>query len=85
MSFSNRLWHAIAWRLRERYDCIPCMMVWAKISYRAKGKRHALIAIEVSDEERGVIADLFAHCQDDYWQKVVRHEMENVRGRTSHG
>ena len=62
-------------------------MVWAKVEQQAKGKRHAITEIALTDAEIGAVVTLFRTCRDSYWLATVKHEMENVpwrNGEKSH-
>lgn len=64
MTFSNRLWHAIAYRLP--FTPAGCT-AWAKIVTTPMGKRHARTTIALSEAEQVAVSDVIERVEPDDW------------------
>lgn len=78
MRLSNRLWHAIAERLKYRTE-EEDITAWAKIKAHARGKRHALIEIPLNDREQAAVRTLMAmaECDEEYFRFLLDHERQH--------
>lgn len=75
MKLSNRLWHAIACRLKYR-EPEEELRVWVKVKSQVSGKRHAFTDIELRPDEEAAVKTLLAECDDEYFRATLAHERE---------